>query len=328
MASADEALAYWVEAPGRGALRPTPLPPPGESDVALIAEFSGVSIGTERLVGRGLVPERCAGDMACAGMQGSFALPVCYGYSLVGRIASGPLAGRRGFAMHPHQERAVVARNRVVVLPDAVPSARATLFPNLETAVNGVWDAEPRRQDRAVVVGAGAVGLLIAFVFAKTYGEPLHVVEADPERRRFAVRLPWIRGALAPHEVEHDSYSIAFHTTATSSGLQVAIDALGFEGQVVDLSWYGKDTVTLDLGTTFHHRRKRLLASQVAAVAPLHREAGRSSRTEVVLEFLHDAALDMLHGAPVPFAKLPALFSRIYRGETIDPCPVVAYPAV
>ncbi len=328
MAAADEALAYWVEAPGRGALRPTPLPRPGDGDLTLISEFSGISIGTERLVGRGLVPERCAAEMACAGMHGSFALPVCYGYSLVGRIASGPLAGRRVFTMHPHQERAVVARNRVVVLPDSVPSPRATLFPNLETAVNGVWDAEPRREDRAVVVGAGAIGLLIAFVFAKTYGERLHVVDADAERRRFATSLPWIRGALAPHEVEHDGYGIAFHTTATSGGLQLAIEVLGFEGQVVDLSWYGKDTVTLDLGATFHHRRKRLVASQVAAVAPLHREAGRAARTDVVLELLRDDDLDALHDTPVPFAKLPALFSRVYRGETIEPCPVVAYPAV
>ncbi|MCA8974027.1 MAG: dehydrogenase, partial [Planctomycetes bacterium] len=116
------ARCYEVEAPGRGALRPCELRQPNDGEVLITADYSGISPGTERLVGLGLVPESCAGAMACQGMRGSFALPVTYGYSLVGTTAD----RRRVFTMHPHQDRIVVASDRLVPIPDDVPSPRAT----------------------------------------------------------------------------------------------------------------------------------------------------------------------------------------------------------
>jgi len=43
-------------------------------------------------------------------------------------------------------------------LPDAVPPGRGVLAANMETAVNGVWDAAVQPGDRVAVIGAGAVG--------------------------------------------------------------------------------------------------------------------------------------------------------------------------
>lgn len=328
MAKAATALAYWVEAAGTGGLRPAPLPAPGPGDVALASTFSGISVGTERLVGRGLVPASCAAAMACQGMQGSFALPVCYGYSLVGTITHGAFAGRTAFTMHPHQDRVVVAADRVVVLPGSVPAARGTLLPNLETALNAVWDADLRTGETGIVVGGGAVGLLLTFVLATERGEAPALVESDPVRRQFAARLPWIGAVLAPEDVALGRAAVAFHTSATSEGLQLAIDAVGFEGRVVELSWYGARPVTLQLGETFHHERKRIVASQVGTVAASHRAAGRAARTASVLQLLADPRLDALLGTPIPFAQLPAFFARLYRGEPVEPCPVVAYDAI
>lgn len=320
-----DALAYWVEAPGRGALRPTSLPAPGAGDIELRTRCSGISVGTERLVGRGLVPATCAEAMACPGMRGTFALPVCYGYSLVGDVVSGQDAGRSAFVMHPHQDRAVVAAERVVLLPPGVPAERATLFANLETAWNAVWDAEPASGEEMVVVGGGAVGLLVAFVLSHAHDRPATVVDTDAGRRRFAARLPWVGTVATPEEVAAGRHAVAFHASGAGEGLQSALDAVGFEGRVIELSWYGGRAVTLRLGDTFHWQRKRIVASQVGTIARLHRAAGRGSRTAKVLQLLGDARLDALLGTPVPFRRLPELFDRIYRGETTEPCPVIAY---
>lgn len=320
-----QALAYWVEAAGRGALRRQELPLPTGDEVELAARFSGVSAGTERLVGRGSVPPDLAAVMACPGMQGSFALPVRYGYSLVGAIVNGADAGRRAFTMHPHMDRVVVPRERIVLLPDDVPDARATLLPNLETALNAVWDAELRRGEPVAVVGGGAVGLLLTFVLTSLHDGPCTLVEEAAERRAFAARLPWLADVVAPRDVPPAGQAVAMHTTATSAGLQLAIDAVGFEGRVIELSWYGDEPVRVRLGGSFHHARKRLVASQVATIAPSHRAAGHAARTAAVLRLLRDPRLDTLHGQPIPFADLPSFFARLYAGHATEPCPLVRY---
>lgn len=320
-----QATAYWVEAPGRGALRRRELAAPGPGEVELAAQFSGISAGTERLVGRGRVPAELGLTMACQGMQGTFALPVLYGYSLCGTIVGGADAGRRAFTMHPHQDRAIVARDRLVLLPDDVPTARATLLPNLETALNAVWDAELRPGEAIAVVGGGAIGLLSTFVLAMQHDGPCTLVEEAAERRAFAAQLPWLRDVVAPRELSPATRAVALHTTATSAGLQTAIDAVGFEGRVLELSWYGDEPVRLRLGGSFHHARKRIVGSQVGTIAPSHRAAGHAARTAAVLELLRDARLDALHGAPIPFAELPRFFARLYAGERTEPCPLVQY---
>ena len=53
---------------------------------------------------------------------------------------------------------------------DAVPDARAVLAANMETALNGLWDAAPRLGDRVAVIGAGVVGALAAALLARLPG--------------------------------------------------------------------------------------------------------------------------------------------------------------
>jgi threonine dehydrogenase-like Zn-dependent dehydrogenase len=131
---------------------------------------------------------------------------------------------------------------------------------------------------------------------------------------------------VAPDELPRGRCAVAFHASGTGSGLQLALDALGFEGRVIDLSWYGTQRVELDLGSNFHQQRLRLLGSQVGTIAPRHRAAGHPARTAAVLDLLADARLDALLAAPIPFAELPAWFARLYRGEPVPPCPLVVYP--
>ena len=101
---------------------------------------------------------------------GEFPAPVKYGYVSVGEIERGPreFEGRPAFVLYPHQTKYVVPASAIHVLPPSVPAARAVLAANMETAVNGVWDAAIKPGDRVVVIGGGAVGCLAAWLAART----------------------------------------------------------------------------------------------------------------------------------------------------------------
>ena len=248
------------------------------------AEFSGVSPGTERLVGAGRVPEATWGAMRCPYMGGSFAFPVKYGYSLVGRVVEGPpeLEGRRVHLLHPHQRAAVVRVEDVSVVPEGISGAAATLASNMETAVTAVWDSEVTLGDRALVVGFGIIGALVARVLAGMTGVEVLVAEIDAEKRALAASMGL--EAVAPEEVAAGSVDVALHASASSEGLQTAIDAVGLEGRVVELSWYGEAVTEVRLGGAFHHQRKQLVCSQVSRI-PTRRAARWDHRRRKALVF-------------------------------------------
>jgi len=319
--------AYWVTGRGRGALLDAGVPrrpAPGRSVIR--AEFTGVSPGTERLVGLGRVPPACSTRMACRYMEGDFGLPVKYGYALVGTGEAGALAGRRVFVMHPHQGFAEVEDAHATVLPEDLPAPRATLIPNLETALNAVWDGEVGPDERVAVLGGGPVGLLVAFVLSRLHPGSVTLAESDPDRRRFIETLPWVERVLAPERLPDGEHAVAFHTSGSPPGLDRALRAVGFEGRVVELSWYGQRKVTLDLGTDFHYQRKRILASQVSAIAASRRAThGYRERLAEAAALAADEALDRLLGPPVPFRSMPSFMSELYRGNPVFPAPVIEY---
>ncbi len=120
------------------------------------ALFSAVSRGTEALVFGGRVPESEWPRMRAPFQAGDFPAPVKYGYmvgdvdrarDLVGAPCSCCTRTRPATSCPPPR----------CICPDGVPPARAVLAANLETAINGVWDAD-RRGDRVAVIGGGTVG--------------------------------------------------------------------------------------------------------------------------------------------------------------------------
>ncbi len=324
---AHSAEAYWVVQPGRGELRPEPVaarPAAGRSIV--VATAGAISPGTERLVGLGRVPRSEQSAMACRYMAGDFSLPVKYGYCVVGDAVAGALAGRRVFVMHPHQSVLEIDDRDAWPLPAELEPRRAVLIPNLETALNAVWDAAPGADEQALVVGGGAVGLLVAYAWWRETGRRAAVVETDAARAERAAALPFVASVCGPEGIERGGVPLAFHASGTGAGLQCALDAVGFEGRVIELSWYGTEPVTLRLGGTFHSQRKRLIASQVGSIAaPRRATHGFADRLRAVVALLDDAALDVLLGAAVAFADLPAAMQDVYAGGCRGPIPVVEY---
>ncbi|RYJ02432.1 MAG: dehydrogenase, partial [Acetobacteraceae bacterium] len=174
-----KATALWYVAPGVAELRTEDLPPPAEGQALVRALASGISRGTERLVLAGRVPESQWPVMRAPLMAGEFPFPVKYGYAAVGVVEAGPpaLLGRRVFCLHPHQDRFLAPAAMCLPVPDAVPDRRAVLAANMETAVNVLWDARPLVGERALVIGAGVVGLLVAALLARIPGLDLAVCD-------------------------------------------------------------------------------------------------------------------------------------------------------
>ena len=187
----ETARAFWVAEPGRGEIRDETLPASTPGDVVVRTRFSGVSRGTESLVFRGRVPETEWSRMRAPFQAGDFPAPVKYGYCNVGVVERGPesMLGREVFVLYPHQTRYVVPAAAAHVLPEGVPPGRAVLAANLETAINGLWDARPHVGDRITVIGAGTVGCLVAWLASRVAGCTVQLVDVNPARAEVARAL-------------------------------------------------------------------------------------------------------------------------------------------
>ncbi len=314
-----EARAFWVTAPEHGEIRAETLPPPRAGEALVRALYSGISRGTESLVFRGRVPKSEWTRMRAPFQSGDFPAPVKYGYASVGRVEEGPgdLRDRTVFVLHPHQSRYVVPTAALHPIPADVPPARAVLAANMETAINGVWDAALQTGDCVAVIGAGTVGALVAWVASRTAGCDVQLIDINPRRasvaRAFGVRFA--EPASATHDVD-----VVIHTSGAPKGLELALDIAGFEARIIEMSWYGDQLVTLPLGGAFHARRLSIVSSQVGHVAPSHRARWDTRRRlQLALQLLGDSSFDALISGESDFESLPDVMARLATtpGDTL-----------
>jgi threonine dehydrogenase-like Zn-dependent dehydrogenase len=210
-----------------------------------------------------------------------------------------------------------------VPLPDAVPAARAVLAANMESALNALWDAPPRVGDRIAVVGAGALGCLVARLATRVPGVQVELIDPVPARAAVAAALG-VDFALPP--AARGEADLVVHTSATGAGLDTALNLAGFEATVLELSWYGDAAVSAHLGGAFHARRIRLRSSQVGAVAPARRaRRSHDERLRLAVALLADDALDALITGEDAFADLPAVMARLARGDSATICHRIRY---
>jgi len=304
------ARGFWHQAAGRGDIVAGSLAAPATGWCLVKTKYSAVSPGTERLVFRGDVPPELYEDMACPYMGGAFPFPVKYGYSLVGEVVASPgapdLPGRDVHVLHPHQDFCLVRVEDVFPIPRGVPPARATLASNLETAVNAVWDSGITAGERALVVGFGTVGSLVARLISLFPGVDVAVAEPHPGSAELARTL----GFAVLEEDSPSSFDLAFHASGSPEGLQTALDRVGFEGRVIELSWFGTKIVPLSLGGRFHSGRKSLQSSQVSSVAQRMRPRWDiRRRKELVFRLLEKPEFDGHITRSCPFSRLPEVFA-------------------
>ncbi|MDJ0944753.1 MAG: dehydrogenase [Kiloniellales bacterium] len=319
------AEAFWITGALTGEIRAAGLPPPGDGEVLVRTLYSGISRGTECLVFGGGVPASQYRAMRAPFQEGDFPWPVKYGYASVGLVEQGPdaLQGREVFCLYPHQTRYLVPEAAVLPLPRGLPAGRAVLGANMETALNGLWDAAPRPGDRIAVIGAGVVGCLVARLAAQVPGCRVQLLDIDPDKAAIAeaLGLPF----ALPEAAEADC-DLVIHASGAPEGLVTALGLAGFEATVVELSWFGDRGVTLPLGEAFHARRLTLKSSQVGQVASARRARwDHCRRLAKALELLAEPRLDALISGDSAFRALPETLRSLYQAPAGVLCHRITY---
>jgi threonine dehydrogenase-like Zn-dependent dehydrogenase len=309
--------AFWTVAAGRGQIRAETLPSERSECQLVHTIVSGISRGTEALVFDGRVPSSQYQAMRAPLMAGAFPFPVKYGYSAIGRTAD----GRRVFVLHPHQDVFFAPAAMCIPVPEDVPSNRAVLAANMETALNVAWDAAALPGEQVMVVGAGVVGLLVASLLARIPVVRVTLIDVDAGRECLAQRFGC---RFATPDSAPGEQDLIVHASATEAGLRLALDRAAFEARIVEASWFGDRAPSAPLGEAFHARRLRLIASQVGAIAPAMR--GRRSHAErlsLALELLADDRYDALLEGPTQFEDMPEAMPHILAPGGL--CHVITY---
>lgn len=298
--------ALWHLDPETSAIKPGSLPETTSPSVHVGSLYSLISIGTELLVARGNVPESLHEFMRVPYMEGEFLFPVKYGYSLVGAITG---TGTLCHLMHPHQSECLIDPEDFFEIPTDIPPKRAILASNLETALTGIWDGVIKPGERIAVIGFGMIGSLIARIAAGIPGTTVKVVEVQESRRKFAVQFGF---TLLDDPTEAlEPFDVAFHTSGTGIGLQTAIDLVGLEGRVIEMSWYGNRSVSVHLGGEFHTLRKQLISSQVSNI-PVAMQArwDHRRRMQAVFDLLRNPVYDQHITHEISLEEAAELFNQ------------------
>ena len=320
------AWAYWVQEPGRSKLVPMSLAKPAEHEVRIRTLYSAISLGTERLVFSGAVPENQYESMRAPFQDGEFPGPVKYGYSNVGCVEAGPkeLIGRVVFCLYPHQDNYVVPRDAVIPVPETVPATRAVLAANMEPAINGLWDVPAVGGSKGIVVGAGVLGCLMAYLVSKIPGGEVQLGDIDSAKASVAKAfgIQFAEPGLASGEAD-----LVIHASGTSDGVAAAFQLAGFEATILEMSWFGTQTVPLPLGESFHVKRVTLQSSQVGVVGVMQRARwNRGRRLALALDLLADDVFDHLFSGQSHFEDLPATMERLALHPSGELCHRIIYP--
>ncbi len=331
MSEIKTARQFWISAPGHGEIVRAELQPRQKDAVLVRAVYSAISRGTESLVFRGEVPPSQYDVMRAPFQEGEFPGPVKYGYMSVGRVEEGPdsthdLMGRLVVCLYPHQDLYCVPAAAVTPIPDAVPAGRAVLAANMETAVNVLWDARPAAGDRIFVIGAGVVGMLVAWLCVQIPGACVTVIDTNPMRESIAKELGVPFLAEPPREANAD---LVVHASGQPEGLTSALAIAGIEATIVEASWYGSRRVSLPLGEAFHSRRLTLKSSQVGRIAPDRASRwNHRRRMKLALDLLRDARLDVLISGESSFDELPAVLAKVSGDAGAALCHRIRYSTV
>ncbi|MFF4029265.1 zinc-binding dehydrogenase [Streptomyces sviceus] len=137
------------------------------------------------------------------------------------------------------QQRWTVPATTLVRLPGSLPLDHAALVEPTAVAVHDVGRAQVRAGEKAVVVGGGPVGVLIALV-ARAAGAEVRVVELSSHRRRLAEKLgltTWDPAAddlpgLVGEWTGDAGADVAFEVSGAQGGVDTAVDVLGVRGRL------------------------------------------------------------------------------------------------
>jgi len=336
--------------PRAGELEIVETPEPALADGRFRAQtlFTGLSAGTELTWYRGTSPYFTAGWDADLGLfdpqQPAQQFPVeRLGYMEVARVTDS-----RTPAVAPGSVVAMAYGHSTVVhgdpLTQHVVQLPADLDPLLGTSVahlgpiaaNGLLHAaadvggtelaDGVRGRLVLVVGGGAIGLLVGLL-ARVHGAAeVLVVDATPQRRAAARALglgatdgtPGLARELKTrwrHGPADRGADVVFQCRGRGDALATALRCLRPQGTVVDLAFYTEGAGAVALGEEFHHNGLSLRCAQIGRVPRglAHRwDRRRLSHETLALLADHGAEVRaQLLTDVVAFDEAPALFADL-----------------
>jgi len=273
------ATAVVLEQPRHLVLSQLALTAPGDEDVVVDIEWSGISTGTERLLWLGEMPQ-----------FPGLGYPLVPGYESVGRIAevgcaSGRRIGDRVFVPGARcfgevrglfggaASTLVVAGARTTPISAAL-GEEAVLLALAATAQHALGAPHATRPD--LIVGHGVLGRLLARLAVLAGGEPPVVWETNPARRDGAVGYP----VIDPATDERRDYRAIYDVSGDSRLLDQLVMRLAPGGEIVLAGFYSQPLQFAFAPAFMREARFRVAAEWKQPdldVIKAHAESGRLS---------------------------------------------------
>ena len=316
---------YWIDKKNKGYFKSGKISSINSGELIVKTLFSGISYGTEKLVHSGKVPNSQKNLMKCPYQEGDFGNDIKYGYINVGKVVDGDKSylGSNIFSLYPHQDFYKIPYNEVLIIPDKIPLTRCLLIPNLETAINAVWDTLPSAGDRILVIGAGIVGLLTAYLINKIPGVNLFIVDKDSSKSKIAKKLGIKFLDTIPKKF---NARFIYECTGDHRVLNSIRNNITVNSTICVLSWYGDKKSEIALGENFFSKRAKLIMSQVSKISPTRFDLTNQDRRKIALDIL-EASNDLdylVEKKYVNFDHLDEFFSN-KKNHNNFLCKVVKY---
>ena len=235
------AHAVVLEAPEQIDFRQLDLVPPGDEDVVIDIDFSGISTGTERLLWTGTMPP-------FPGMG----YPLVPGYESVGRIIdAGPKSQRRvgEFVFVPGARcygevhglfggaasRVVVAGERILPIDEQL-AEHGVLLALAATAYNAIRAPDGSYEIPELIIGHGVLGRLLARLAVGLGDTPPVVWEIDPQRREGNEGY----GITTADDDKKTDYQTIYEVSGAGQLLDSLIARLAPGGEIVLAGFYSQ----------------------------------------------------------------------------------------
>lgn len=231
------------------------LPRVGDDDVIIETIAGAISIGSELPRYLGKSRETKAPEY-----------PMMTGYESYGRITGvgknipEQLIGEKVIAMYGHCTHAVLPMKDVIFVPSRIPPPTALLAILTCDVAKGIRKLNIQPEERVLVTGAGAIGLMTIWLLKKYGVQTIHILELDEDRCDKAVKLG-ANVAIHPAEAQswRDEFDVGIECSNHDSAFQILQQKMAHNGRISILS--DGNVEPFSLSAHFHHKELTLIAS-------------------------------------------------------------------
>ena len=289
-----ETESFWINKKNNSCIKKHIIDAPGKSEALIETIYSGISYGTEKIVYTGDVPKSQRELMRCPYQMGDFGSDVKYGYINVGKVIKGSpkYNNKYVYTLFPHQTVYVLNEADLILIPKSIPLQRCLLTANMETAVNGMWDTLPSCGDKVLIIGAGIVGFLMAYVLKSIIGIEVLLVDIEKSKKQLAEKFNFNFKTSIPKAYQAN---IIYECSGNPSMINTLSSHIKDEATICVLSWYGNSISKINFGKEFLSKRVKFIFSQVSKVSHNRSKYWNNySRRELAIKLLNDNKLDYL----------------------------------